>query len=211
MGAGPPRRISIEELQNCVKAVPFNFRKNIRTLAYNVGILQTTLHRALKIGRLQKSKNSIKLFLMPKNKADRVAYCCRFVEEDSWFGDMMDLVDINEKWYNITKVVTKYILVPGEVPPHRTCSHKSYIIKAMCLTAMAHPRKNPVTGEWWDGKIGTWFFVRQEPAQRSSKNCPAGTLETKSYNMNRKETSRCISTTSFRPLWRSGRHGKRKR
>ena len=154
-GAGPPRKISIEELQNRVKAVPFNFRKNIRTLAYKVGIPQTTLHRALKMGCLQKSKNSIKPFLTPKNKTDRVTYCRSFVEEDGWFGDMMDRVDIDEKWFYLSEVVTTYYLVPGEVPPHRTCSHKSHIIKAMCLTAMARPRQNPVTGEWWDGRIGT--------------------------------------------------------
>jgi hypothetical protein len=187
-GAGPPRRISIEDLQTRVKAVPFGFRKNIRTLAYKVGIPYTTLHRALKIGCLQKSKNSIKPFLTPQNKTARVAYCRSFVEEDGWFGDMMDHVDIDEKWFYLTEVVTKYILVPGEVPPYRTCKHKSHIIKAMCLTAMARPQKNPETGEWWDGKIGTWFFVRQEPAQRSLKNRPAGTLEMKSYKVNRKET-----------------------
>lgn len=49
----------------------------------------------------------------------------------------------------------------------------------MCLTAVARPRKNPITGEWWDGKIGTWFFVEKIPAARSSKNRPAGTMETK--------------------------------
>jgi hypothetical protein len=196
-GAGPPRRISIEELQNRVKAVPFTFRKNIRTLACKVGIPRTTLHRALKIGCLQKSSNSIKPFLAPKNKTDRVAYCRSFVEEDSWFGDMMDRVDIDEKWFYLTEVVTKYYLVPGEVPPYRTCSHKSHIIKAMCLTAMARPRKNPETGVWWDGKIGTWFFVRQEPAQRSSKNRPAGTLETKCYSMTRKETVEMILDNLF--------------
>ena len=63
--------------------------------------------------------------------------------------------------------------------------HKSHIIKVMCLTAMARPRRNPTTGEWWDGKIGTWFFTEQVAAKRTSKNCPAGTLETKTMNANR--------------------------
>ena len=139
VGAGAPRRISIEELQNRVKAVLFSFRKNIRTLAYKVGIPFATLQRALELGYLQKSKNNIKPILTPKIKTDRVTYCRSFVEEVGWFGDMMDHVDIDEKWFYLTEVVTNYILVPGEVPPYRTCSHKSHITKAMCLTAMAHP------------------------------------------------------------------------
>ena len=137
-GAGPPRRISIEDLQTRVKAVPFRFRKNIRTLAYKVGIPRSTLHDALKKGCLQKSSNSINPFLTPKNKTDRVAYCRSFVEEDGWFGDMMDH---DEKWFYLTKAVTKYILVPGEVPPHRTCSHKSHISRlCVSLRWLAHDR-----------------------------------------------------------------------
>ena len=57
----------------------------------------------------------------------------------------------------------------------------------MCLTAMAQPRKNPDNpGEWWDGKIGTWFFVKQVAAQRSSRNRPAGTLEWKTVKVTHK-------------------------
>ena len=58
----------------------------------------------------------------------------------------------------------------------------------MCLCASARPRQNHETGEWWDGKIGMWFFVEYVPAQRTSKNHPAGTIETKSIN---------VDTTSF--------------
>jgi hypothetical protein len=42
-------------------------------------------------------------------------------------------------------------------------------------------------GEWWDGKIGTCFFVEQIPAKRTSKNRPAGTLETKSFKVGGQE------------------------
>ena len=88
----------------------------------------------------------------------------------------------------MTEVATSYILVPGETPPHRTCKHKSHIEKVMCLTAVVRPRQNPMNEEWWDGKIGTWFFVEQIPAKRTSKNRPAGTLETKSFKVGKKES-----------------------
>ncbi len=73
MGSGRLRKISIVELHIRVKAVPFHFRKNIRTLSFKIGIPTTTIHRALKLGLLKSSNNSIKPILTPKNKLDHVA------------------------------------------------------------------------------------------------------------------------------------------
>ena len=53
---------------------------------------------------------------------------------------------------------------------------------------MARPRKDPVTGVWWDGKIGTWFYVRKVAAKRGSKNCPTGMLVTETYNVNKENS-----------------------
>ena len=163
-GSGCHRKISVLELHLHVKAVPFHFCKNLRTLSFKIGIPLISIHRALKLGLLNSSKNSIKSILMPKNKLDCVTYCHSFVKEQS-FVEMLDRVDIDEKWFYLSQKITTYILVPGEVPPLHLCKHKNHIEKAMCLTAMAHPRQDPVTGVWWNGKIGTWFFVEQVPAK----------------------------------------------
>jgi hypothetical protein len=101
---------------------------------------------------------------------------------------MFNRLDIDKKWFYLTQINTKYILVPGEKPPHQAARHKNHIPKAMCLTAMACPRKDPVTGVWWDGKIGTWFFVRKVAAKRSSKNCPPGMLVTETDNVNKENS-----------------------
>jgi len=62
---------------------------------------------------------------------------------------MLDCVEINEKRFFLSEVITSFILVPEEVPPIHLCKHKSHIQKAtMCLTAIAHPRQDPVTGVW---------------------------------------------------------------
>jgi hypothetical protein len=161
-GSGRLRKISIAELHLRVKAVPFHFRKNVRTLSFKIGIPRSTIQRAMKLGLLKSSKNSIKPILTPKNKLDRVNYCHSYVQ-DNYFVDMLDRADIGEKWFYLSQKVTSFILIPGEVPPLRLCKHKNHIEKAMCLTIMACPRQDPVTGVWWNGKIGTWFFVRQEP------------------------------------------------
>lgn len=140
-----------------------------------------------------KSRSTIKPILTTANMARRVQYCKSFVNADGCFNDLLDRLDIDEKWWYISKVSTGYIVVPGEIPPDRRCKHKSHLIKVMCLTAMAHPRQNPEPGEWWDGKIGTWFFTTKVRAKRSSRNRAAGTLETKTVKVNREVfVQKCI-------------------
>ena len=192
-GAGRPRKMKLSELQQKVKAVPFRYRQTLRSLSAQVGIPTTTLHRLLKEGSLKKTRSAVKPTLTDANKVQRVSYCESFIESDGCFSDMLDRVDIDEKWWYITRVNTSYIIVEGEVAPDRKVAHKSHIIKVMCLTAMARPRQNPLTKEWWDGKIGTWFFIEKIAAQRSSKHRPKGTMESKPVKVNKLVfTQKCL-------------------
>ena len=186
-GSGRKRKCTVAEVQEKVKAVRFAHRRNFRTLAFKVGIPKSTLHRLLKQGHLQKTRNCVKPILTDANKAQRVAYCESFLGEDGCFNGMMERGDLDEKWWYITEEATHFIIVPGEEAPVRRVKHKSHIIKVMCLTCNFRPRQNPETGEWWDGKIGTWFYVNKVAAQRSSKNRPAGTIESKPFKVTRKE------------------------
>ncbi len=123
---------------------------------------------------------------------------------------MLDCADINEKWFYLTQHTARYIVVPGEAAPHRTCKHKSHIEKVMCLTAIARPRKNPDTGRWWDGKIGTWFYVEQVAAHCTSKNRAKGTLVWKSFKVGRKESIE-MYVTKLQLLLRSGPFGQKRK
>ena len=49
----------------------------------------------------------------------------------------------------------------------------------MFLAAVARPRYDITLNKQFNGKIGIWPFVFNEPAKRNSKNRTAGTLETK--------------------------------
>lgn len=55
----------------------------------------------------------------------------------------------------------------------------------MFLVAVARPRWDAYRHRVWDGKVGLWPFVVYEPAERSSKNCPVGTLELKTCTVDR--------------------------
>ncbi|KAE9348920.1 hypothetical protein PR003_g6164 [Phytophthora rubi] len=52
----------------------------------------------------------------------------------------------------------------------------------MFLAAVARPRYDANIQVLFDGKIGIWDFTKQAEAQRTSKNRPAGTLETKNLD-----------------------------
>ncbi len=137
-GSGHARKISVAELHKKVKAVPFQYRKNVMTLAFKIGIPKSTVHDALKKGLLKHTRISIMPILTDKNKVDRVNYCLSFVQ-DGHFTDILERVGIDEKWFYMSEVATSYILVPGETPPHQTCKHKSHIKSVMRLTAIARP------------------------------------------------------------------------
>ena len=94
-------------------------------------------------------------------------------------NDMSNYVHLDEKWFYMTRETRKYYIVPGEKEPVRQCKSKTFITKVMFLSAVARPRYIDDSGDWWDGKIGTWPFVEYVPAKRTSVNRLAGTLETK--------------------------------
>ncbi|KAG3057443.1 hypothetical protein PC121_g14819 [Phytophthora cactorum] len=55
----------------------------------------------------------------------------------------------------------------------------------MRLAGVARPRWNAVSGFYFDGKLGIWPFIVQEPAVRSSSRRPAGTMITKEGRVNK--------------------------
>ena len=73
----------------------------------------------------------------------------------------------------------RYYLSPHEEDPIRKGKNKRFIPKVMFFAAVARPRFIASTHTWFDGKLGIWAFVYQAPAQRTSKNRVAGTIETK--------------------------------
>ncbi|ETV93311.1 hypothetical protein H310_12599 [Aphanomyces invadans] len=79
------------------------------------------------------------------------------------FKRLMDTVRIEEMWFYMTRVKRTFYLASTE-EPHRQS---------------ARPHWDDDTGKWFDGKIGTWHFTEMVPAQRTSRNCPAGTRELK--------------------------------
>jgi hypothetical protein len=123
-----------------VKEIPLAQRGSIRALATAVGIPKTTLYELLKEDG-SPSINSIKPSLTDKNKLERLRYCASKVRPNGLFDDMHNVVHINMKWFSLPR------------------DKKT---KVMFMAAVARPQWDPQRNEHFDGKIGTWPFVRQE-------------------------------------------------
>ena len=182
MGAGRPPKYDREELCAHVRLIPLRERKTVRDLAARLSISKTTVSDMVKTDCFRRHSSSLKPLLTEQNKYERVLYAMSKVDGET-YKDMEDEIHIDEKWFYLTRDNENYILVDDEEDPHRTVGHKSHIDKVMFLAATAKPRWDPNKKRQWDGKIGIWPFARLEPAQRSSVNRPAGTMEWKTYNV----------------------------
>jgi hypothetical protein len=101
------------------------------------------------------------------------------------FKDMDNMVHIDEKWFIMTRERNTYYLHPQEPKPLRTVKNKNNIGKVMFLTAVARPRYGKDGLVTFDGKIGTWAFIKETPAVKKRKNREKWTIEIKPVKVTR--------------------------
>ncbi|XP_026383686.1 uncharacterized protein LOC113279201 [Papaver somniferum] len=176
------KRVEID--RDRVLAVPLNRRTCIRTLAAEIEMSTTTLHRRIKEGKVKPHTSAVRPALNDDGKIKRLNYCIDMLDTSTFnskpmFKDMFDYVHIDEKWFNMTKISQRYYLLPDEPKPHRECQNKRFFPKIMFTAAVARPQYDSSGNLIFDGKIGIWAMVKKVPAARNSKNRKAGTLETK--------------------------------
>jgi hypothetical protein len=96
-----------------VKEVPLRLPSTIRSLAKALEIPESTLHDRFKRGELRRHSSAIKPLLTESNKVQRLEFCCSFVlpkEPCPVFHDMLDVVHVDEKWFNLKKVKQTFYL-----------------------------------------------------------------------------------------------------
>ena len=103
----------------------------------------------------------------------------------------------------MSKESEKYYLLPQAQEPLCTCKSKRFITKVMVLTAVARPRFDSSGNQEFDGKIGIFPFTYKEPAKRTSKNCVAGTIETKPVSSVTKDVIRSCLIEKVLPAIRA--------
>ena len=189
-GNSGPRKKDYSNLLRTVESVPLNDRSTTRSLASKSGIARSTLHRAKQRGVIVRHTNAVHPSLTPSNRISRLEHAIKHVSyntrrEQYYFHNMHNYVHLDEKRFNIYEEKRAYYMTPREEQPYRHAKSKRYIGKVMFLCAVARPRYDFRKRRLFDGKNGVWPFVEQVQAQRSSKNRPAGTFETKPINVDR--------------------------
>ena len=161
-------------------------RQTYRDIIEKTGMSFYRVRRFLREGLIHRVTSHTKPSLTANNRAARLKYCKSFIDKESGrFDDFMYRINIDEKLFNLCKVKSKYYLLPGEKTPLRVAKSKRFIEKIMFLCAVARPRHDTTNNTLFDGKLGIWPFVEEVAAQRSSRNRPAGTMETKSVSVKR--------------------------
>lgn len=180
------------ELKEVVKELPLKERRNWKSLASSTGVPRATLQYMMKQGTFRRHSSSLKPRLTEENMLARVDHALgeihlgtvRGGRREGTFKDMMDRVDVDEKWFYLTYDGENYILVDDsdgnegdkENDPIRRTRHKGYITKVLFLCAVARPRWDTAANKMWDGKIGIWPVGEMTPAQRTSQRRVAGTM-----------------------------------
>lgn len=165
---------------NNIRDIPFNRRSTIRSLSFSSDIPRSTLFRIFKEGtQLKRITSTVKPLLTEQNKLARIKFCLSKVKPNGFFEDMYDYVHIDEKWFYLTQSKRSYYVLLDEQEPQRSCKSKRFITKVMFMAAVARPRFDYAKKQYFDGKVGIWPFVYQEPAKRNSKNRVKGSLVTK--------------------------------
>jgi hypothetical protein len=185
-GSGRPHKYDIEELRACVVNIPLRQRKTIRDIAGSLKLPPTTMYRIVNDPNngFRRHTSALRPALKDNNKLERVLYAIGKTNGEC-YKSMEDEVHVDEKWFYLTRDDENYIMLDCEEDPHRSVGHKSHIDKIMFLAATAKPRWDPNRKQMWDGKVGIWPFARREPARRNSTNRVVGTMEWKSFSVDR--------------------------
>ncbi|GMF43227.1 unnamed protein product [Phytophthora fragariaefolia] len=124
-----------------LKAVPLEDRQDIRHAARAAGVARFMAAELLRQGFLKRCTGRIKPALTDDNKLRRVVYALSYLDDPSrFFEPMLDVVHVDEKWFNTDKDKRSHILLDGEEPPQQSRQSKWLNPKTMFLAAVARPR-----------------------------------------------------------------------
>jgi hypothetical protein len=93
------------------------------------------------MGLLKRHNTRLKPVLTLKNMHDRISHVMRYIDVATMkFDPILNIVHIDEKWFNQDRDKRSYYLLDDEEEPHRTIQNKRFIPKTMFLCAVSRPR-----------------------------------------------------------------------
>ena len=113
-----------EFVQESVKHVPLRKRLTQQKLAKLLGVSIMTVHCWIAALTIQVHCNKLKPVLTEKNKWARLEMALSFVDptDPTKFQDMRDRVNLDVKWFFLTREKDRYLLLPEEDEPTHFCN-----------------------------------------------------------------------------------------
>lgn len=185
--SGRPLLYDRDALQEALEDLPVEERGTLRDMAGGLGVSRHVAQSLTKEGVAVAHTSAIKPILTEEQMLTRMMYAAeRLVQvpDGSYVYDMADdEMHADEKWFWVCPETRRVYLSQKEAEegrkPQPKCKSKRFMIKVMFLTVVARPRFDENGVCTFDGKIGTWPFVKWEQAINNSKNRQAGTWELK--------------------------------
>ncbi|ETV63983.1 hypothetical protein H257_19080 [Aphanomyces astaci] len=130
-----PKRTT-QEIESAIRGVPHMSRQTLLSLSAASGIPMTTIFQHKKATPRFKSKSSyVKPFLTQGNIEARLRYALSFIRPlpngRHCFSDMHEYVNIDEKWFYLTKVKRRYYAYDDEEVAARSVKSKNFITKVL--------------------------------------------------------------------------------
>ena len=215
---GRKRKYDREALVELTMNTPHNERGTHLNHAAAIGVSKTQSWRLVKEEKLFEVHSSVvKPTLTASNEYERFQWALSWIDDRSMyriqrnelvFEDLMDVVHVDEKWFDKLKVSRRIIMAQGEKVPKRSAKHKSHIEKVMFLCAQARPRYDPAKKQNWSGKLAMIPIGDYKQAQRNSVHYKKGdrkwqnkTVDTDTYLQLMKTVIRNIAKQWPRGQW----------
>ncbi|OWY99862.1 Mariner Transposase [Phytophthora megakarya] len=184
------------ELAAKIRSVPVDQRTNYQQTAKSLGLSVGFIFDMMTNKEQVKRTTTIKPILRPSNRERRpqwvwatsmLHHCTPLPNSQNdghAFDPMLNLIHIDEKWFNHDKKTRHYLMLPDGEPRQRNLQSARHVEKNH-VSGNSRPSEviMPIFDNLWDphrktrfgGKIGLWPFAEDYVAQRSSKNRPEGT------------------------------------
>jgi hypothetical protein len=199
--AGRKPQYEPETVLQEIKIIDPNKRRSVRSLAGALGISKSSFGSVKKEKKLRVYTMSLKPKLKDDHYLNCLYHCISKIDRNTINGvtrlkykTFYNEVHVDEKWFFLVQYGGRYYLTADEVVPPRTISvqHKSHITKVMFLCALARPRYNNTTRQWFDGLIGIYPVGEFDMYKHGSLYHTRGDLKWTNFALDREEYQRIM-------------------
>ena len=198
--AGRKPKFDIDTVFQQIENVDKESRKSLNFVAGAIGVSKTTIIRMKQAKQIKAFTMSLKPKLNDEHRSKRLYHCLSKIDRNTINGvtglkykTFYNEVHVDEKWFYLVQDHGRYYLTANEAPPPtKTVQHKSHITKVMFLCALARPRYNNTTRQWFDGLIGIYPVGEFDVYRRRSANHEAGELKWTNISLDREEYQRMM-------------------